>query len=500
MNQLRTVRDRLDRALSIVLRTRRFIVPALVCMMLGTAASVAYAMLRKRVWKSETLILYREGIKPTDIVGGDDDAGDRAQKLGLRFKEMVLSRTHLEQIIHDEKLYPELVEERGMIDAVDEMRKHIGFRVQDGDTFGLSFEGPEPKLVQKVTARLADALIAENSRTHAEAAEVTKEFLDRERKRIETELKDKEQALAQFVGKHPEFAREAAVPGQPQPGTAVRAEAARSAAKAAKIDPTLASLEREAARLQQRLGMPVTHHKSVEPDPMLTAAKQDAENDVRQAQKDLADKEAQFTEEHPDVRAAKARLRMAQDKLKRANEAISANIAAQLQKSSAKQEDEGYIDRGALQDQLKRINDEIAEYKRRKAQSPGTSTGIVSSVVALETEWTRLNREVADARDRFQSLQDKDFKASIMESAASTGQTAQMVVVDPAFLPIHAAKPGRTTIAASGMAAAAVLSVLLALGLALIDDRLYEAVDVERLNLLPLLGVVPKAGKKVKRG
>ena len=500
MNQLRTARDRLDRALSILLRTRRFIVPALVCMMLGTMASVTYAMLRKRVWKSETLILYREGIKPTDIVGGDDDPGDRAQKLGLRFKEMVLSRTHLEQIIHDDKLYPEMVEERGMIDAVDEMRKHIGFRVQDGDTFGLSFEGPDPKLVQKVTAQLADALIAENSRTHAEAAEVTKEFLDRERQRIETELKDKETALAQFLAKHPEFARETATPGQSQAGSAVRAEAARSAANAAKVDPTLASLEREAARLQERLGMPVSHHKTVEADPMLVAAKQDAENDVRQAQKDLADKQAQFTEEHPDVRAARARLRMAQDKLKRANEAIAANIAAQQQRSSAKQEDEGYIDRGALQNQLQKINEEIVEYKRRRAQSPA-ATGIVTSVVALETEWTRLNREVADARDRFQSLQDKDFKAQIVESAATTGRTAQMVVVDPAFLPIHAAKPGRTTIVAGGMAAAAAMAALLALGLALIDDRLYDPVDVERLALLPLLGVVPKAEqKKVKRG
>lgn len=498
MNQFRTVRDRLDRVLSILLRTRRFIVPAMVCMTVGTLAAVTYAMVRKRVWKSETLILYREGIKPTDIVGGDDDPADRAQRLGLRFKEMVLSRTHLEKIVRDDKLYPELVEERGMIDAVDEMRRHIGFRVQDGDTFGLSFEGPDPKLVQKVTAGLADALIAENSRTHTEAAEVTKEFLDRERQRIEGELKEKELALAQFLAKHPEFARETAVPGQNQAGTAVRAAAARSAANAAKVDPTLASLEREAARLQERLGMQVTHRKTSEADPILLAARQDAESDLRQAQRDLTDKQAQFTEEHPDVRAARMRLRIAQDKLKRANEAISANIAVQ-QHASAKENDQDYIDRNALQGQLKKITDEIAQYKRRRAHSSPAGVGIVNSVVALETEWTRLNREVADTRDRFQSMQDKDFRASIVESAATAGQTAQMVVIDPAFLPLHAAKPGRTTIAAGGMMAAALLSAMLALGLALIDDRLYDAVDVERLGLLPLLGVVPKEEKRVKR-
>lgn len=500
MNEPRTARDRLDRVLSIVGRTRRFVVPALVCLLAGSAIAFGYAMIRKRVWRSETLILYREGIKSTDIVGGEDQQ-DRAQKLGLRLKEMVLSRTRLEQIIKDEKLYKELLDERGMIDTVDEMRKHIAFAVKDGDTFGLSFEGEDPHKVQKVTARLADALIAENSRTHAEAAEVTKDFLDRERARLETELKGKETALAQFLAKHPEFAKETATTGANQAGTAIRAANAAKAASAGKVDPTLASLEREATRLQERLGMPVTHKKvAAEADPTLVAAKQEAEQDLRQAQKELAEKQAQFTEEHPDVRAAKVRVRVAQDKLKRANDAITASLTAQQQKSAAQNDDEGYIDRGALENQLKRINDEIVEYKRHKAQAAPSESSVGSTVVALETDWTRLNREVADARERFGSLQDKEFKASMVESAAATGRTSEMVVVDPAFLPQHANKPGRTMIVGAGVAMSLVLALMLALGLALIDDRLYDRMDVEKLALLPLLGVVPKHDDKVNLG
>lgn len=505
MNPPRTARDRIDRALAIALRTRRFIVPALVIVALGAAGSFAYAMLRKRVFKSETLILYREGIRSSDIVGGDDQ-GDRAQKLGLRLKEMVLSRTRLEMIIKEAKLYPALVEERGMIDAVDEMRKHIAFRVQDGDTFGLSFEGNDPEVVQSVTAKLAEALLGENSRTNSEQAEVTKEFLDREKDRIEKELKDKETALAQFLSKHPEFAREATTPGQNQAGASIRAANAASAARAAaqpKGDATLASLEREAARLQERLGVPVTHKTNkVEADPLLVAAKQEAESELKDAQKDLDEKKSQFTDEHPDVRAARARVRIAQDKLKRATDAVNFNMNAAAQKSAAQAEDEGYIDRGALENQLKRINDEISDYKRHKAANsaaPAAATSIGSSVVALETDWVRLNREVVDARDRFQSLQDKEFKASMVESAAATGRTAQMVVVDPAFVPTHAAPPGRTMIMAAGLAATMVLSALFALGLALVDDRIYDRDDIERLGLLPLIGVVPRAGKEDKK-
>ena len=507
MNQVRTARDRIDRVIAIALRTRRFVLPALLVVVLGGLGSFAYAMVKKRVFKSETLILYREGIRSTDIVGGEDQ-GDRASKLGLRLKEMVLSRTRLEMIIKESKLYAELVEERGMIDAVDEMRKHIAFRVQDGDTFGLSFEGHDPQIVQAVTAKLADALLAENSRTNSEQAEVTKEFLDREKDRIEKELKDKETALAQFLAKHPEFARETAQPGQNQAGAGIRAASAANAARAnvPRGDSTLASLEREAGRLQERLGMPVTHKPrgEVQADPQLVAAKEDAASELKQAQKDLADKQGEFTEEHPDVRSARARVKQAQDKYKRASDAVAISMSQQQQKSAAKEEDEGYIDRGALENQLKRINDEITEYKRHKADAaPAPPTTVASSVVALETDWVRLNREVVAVRDRFQSLQDKEFKASMVESAAATGRTAQMIVVDPAFVPTHAAPPGRTTIMAAGLAATMVLSALFALGLALVDDRIYDRDDIERLGMLPLIGVVPrpgKADKKVKLG
>ncbi len=87
--QLRTARDKLDRMLTISRRATRFWAAAMLLLTLGAAASVGYAFIRKRVFKSETLILYREGIRSTDIVGGED-TGDRAHKLGLRLKEMVL--------------------------------------------------------------------------------------------------------------------------------------------------------------------------------------------------------------------------------------------------------------------------------------------------------------------------------------------------------------------------------------------------------------------------
>src|SRR5688572_19264828 len=157
-------------------------------------------------------MLFREGIRSSDL-GGPDSGGDPARKLGLKLKEMVFSRTSLAKIIDEFKLYPKIMDDRGYVDAVDEMRTHIAFRVKDGDTFGLSFEGEDPRRVQAVTARLAEMLMGENTKTRSEQAEVTKEFLDAEKTRAEGELKEKETNLAKFLSKHPEFAKETVAPG-----------------------------------------------------------------------------------------------------------------------------------------------------------------------------------------------------------------------------------------------------------------------------------------------
>jgi uncharacterized protein involved in exopolysaccharide biosynthesis len=498
--EARTARDRLDRVLTICKRSTRFWLPAFVVIILGSLAAGGVAFTRPRIYKSEALILYREGIRSSDL-GGPDVGGDPARKLGMKLKEMILSRTQLQHVIDQFKLYPAIVEDRGYVDAVDEMRNHIAFRVKDGDTFGLSFEGEDAKRVQEVTARLAETLINENSKNRAEQAEVTKEFLDAEKNRVESELKEKETNLAKFLSKHPEFAKETAqASGTGAAGTAIRAAAQKGSSKSS--DPTLLALEREASRIQERLGVPTTSKKKKPTedagDPKLLAEKAAAEADLNSAQKDLSDKLGQFTEQHPDVRAAKVRVKTAQDRVKRANDALLAGAAS---KPKDPDDDEPIIDRGTLESELRKVTEEIAAYKKKKHENEAgaANTGTEAQrVVALETDWTRLNREVQEARERNQQLQTKQFNASMAESAAASGRNAQMVIVDPAYKPTHPAKPSRSVIAAVGVLVSIGLALALALGFALLDDRLYDRVDVERLELVPLLGVVPRGDKSAR--
>src|SRR5262249_30114818 len=135
---------------------------------------------------------------------------DPARKLGLRLKELVLARSRLQKVIEEFSLYPEIVEDRGYVEAVDEMNKHLTFKVRDGDTFALAFEGENPDLVQKVTSRMAEGLVEENARSRAADAEGTLSFLETQRKQAEEELRAREADFAKFLAKHPEFAAEMA--------------------------------------------------------------------------------------------------------------------------------------------------------------------------------------------------------------------------------------------------------------------------------------------------
>jgi len=479
---VRTPRDHVDQLLALLRRTARYWWAAATVVVLDGIVSFALAWEHKPVYKSETIMLYRETIR-TSYLGGEEDR-DPARKLGLRLKEMMLSRARLQSLIDEFKLYPDIVDERGYVDAVDEMRNHITFRPRDGDTFGLSFVGEDADRVQKVTARLADVLIEENAKSRTQQASETREYLEAEKKHAADELEAKFVELEKFLAKHPEFTQD----------VQKRKEAQTSAAKSG--DPALLPLEREAARLKERLGMPASHKATL--DPRLAARITEAEADLAAAQRELAEKSRMFTEQHPDVRAARQRVRQADDRLSRLNDPTALLELAKSSRLAPQPADEPEVDRAALQAQLDRINREIEAYKARKArQNPAgkddnnAKTG-ENWIVKLESDWARLNRDVTEARERVSALETRLFKVELVAGSETGARAAQIDVIDPAYRPMRPFKGAKRTILGIGVVVSFLFGSLLALVAGLLDDRLYDRLDVERLELAPLLVVVPR--------
>jgi capsular polysaccharide biosynthesis protein len=68
------------------------------------------------------------------------------------------------------------------------------------------------------------------------------------------------------------------------------------------------------------------------------------------------------------------------------------------------------------------------------------------------------------------------------------------VVLDPAFVPTRPEKPGKALIVVLAAGASMVLALIVAVLRALLDDRIYEEIDLARVA--PVLAVVPRPEKR----
>src|SRR4029077_16574520 len=97
------------------------------------------------------------------------------------------------------------------------------------------------------------------------------------------------------------------------------------------------------------------------------------------------------------------------------------------------------------------------------------------SMVAIDTEYTRLTREVGEAHERQSSLEAKQFQATLMATLAGTGQAGRIVITAPLSRPTRPIAGRRFKTALVGGIASILLAILSLLAMAAFDDRLYVA-------------------------
>jgi hypothetical protein len=350
-----------------------------------------------------------------------------------------------------------------------------------------------------VTERLAELLIAEDTRLRVEQANVTSNFLKAESGRAEEELRGKETELAQFLAKHPEFAVDTS--GMATAGSAVRAAQTRERGSRT-TDPKLLALERQRERIKARLRAPDEPAPPRVPAPpsaervAALARVDNAKRALETAKEDLERNEARFTAAHPDVVAAKRRVQEAERRVKEAEAEVPP-----LEEVDAVRAATDPAERAALAQELDKIDREIAAQKRRERDDrpPDEIDEGKNWVVELERDWARINREVAEAREKHDTLEARLFSAEIAASSELSGQSGQMEIVDPAFKPVRPSGAPKRLLVMAGLVLALGLGAALALLLAFVDDRLYDRQDIERLEIAPVLIVVP-GGKKKKKG
>ncbi len=450
---------------------------ALVVFLVGEIACVAYLLVHAPHFRSETVLLYSEGVR------SPDEAPARPRTLATRMKELSTSRRELARTVEEFDLYPDVRASYGMSDAVEELRKHLEFRAPGGNTFTIAFSGDSPEQAQNVTGKLAERVIEQDSELRKEQASATRDFLAGEKKRAEKQLRNAEQDLAGFMAEHPRFALDVMPLAT---GAAIRASIAAPGL-------TSKAPRRRLVRVPAREPEPEPEVAKPAPPPSLAvieAARQHAQEKARAAaavaaaREDLNQKRMRYTDAHPDVRAAREALARAESRLDAVIRRTPKAPAPVAPVNPATEEDE------PKKPSKPRYVEVPVQRKGEPAQDAGTGS---ADLVALETDWSRLTRNVTEARQRFDQVEISLFRADMVASSTSGDRAALVTVIDPAYLPQRPVPPGPRSILALFFAGSFIMAAIAAIGRALFDDRIVDTRGASELT--EVLIEVPRAPK-----
>ncbi|HTR51492.1 MAG TPA: hypothetical protein VMJ10_12340 [Kofleriaceae bacterium] len=474
-------RDRLQRLVDLGGKTMRYWWLIAVFAVGGGALSLAFALTRAHNYQSWATLFYQERIQ-SSLLSNREEVVQR--NIADRYRELLFARAELAPIVADPELNP-----FGDVDdpelAIDKLRNQIHFEARGVNAFRIVYTDTDPDRARAVTERLTKLLQDRDEALRNDQAQATVSFVTTQKEEAAADLRKREQALAEFLAKHPEFVQDPNTQGE---GAAVRAIRNKPAQTG---NPRLYALERQRERIQARLDAPPDApaiRVVVPPSPEKIAAEAvvtEAQRELSAANRELEEALAKYTDKHPAVVNAKDRVEAAQQRLRHAQAAVPPDVEAPVLPATP-------ADRDKLQKQLGELEGLIAAEQKHSPTKGETASADASTnwVVQLETQHADLRRAVNEERERVQSLADSVFRAQMDASTKLAEAGGRLTVVDAAFKPVQPTGPGKTIFLLAGMLVFLSLGGGLAVGLAAIDDRLYRGADIDQAGLA-VLAVIP---------
>ncbi|MBA3455898.1 MAG: hypothetical protein H0T42_22565 [Deltaproteobacteria bacterium] len=493
-----TPRDRLQHLVDLGRKTVRYWWLIAVFAVAGGALSLAFALFKEKTYVSWATLFYQERIQTQVMSPTREEIAQR--NIGDRYRELLLARSQLEQIVHDPKLNP-FPDESDPDVAIDELRERVKFEARGANAFRVTYKDDDPARAKAVTEKLTKLLQEKDEDLRNDQAARTVNFATTQKESASVELRASEQKLAEFLAAHPEFAQDANQPNTE--GASIRAiRDAKEKTPKATGNTRLYALERQRQRIQTRLDAPpdsppirIVAPPSAERT-AAEAAANEAQREVNQANRQLEDARTRYTDKHPEFIKAQTKVDAAQTKLRHAQAAIPPAVETAVAPATPE-------DREKLQKELAALESQISNEQHRASGGTGKAPAVDTStnwVVKLETEHANLRRDVNEQRERVESLAASVFRAQIDASQKAAEQGGRLSIVDPAFKPVRPSGPGKTIFLLAGMVLFLSLGLGMAVGLAVIDDRLYRRSDLDYLGI-PVLAVIPPGPPRViKRG
>jgi polysaccharide chain length determinant protein (PEP-CTERM system associated) len=522
--------------IEVIFRRIWYIVIPFSLVMFGAAI---YSFTASPKYRASTLILVTPQKVPVDYVRPTitSTIEDRLQSIG----QEIMSRTRLEQIIAEFKLYQNEAKTLTLEEIVELMRKDVTVQIRGREGyFTISYTGKDPRIVTMVTNKLASLFIEENLRLREQQAQGTTEFLTIEMDATKAKLDEIETLITQFKR---QFMYE--LPDQRNTNLSI---VGRLQLQLQTISDTLKSaqdrklvVQKQLTEMKNMAALLIRQEESKEErspvsntagqlsssrsgsSPPRSRMKNPYEAQVEQLRNHLTEIQAKYTEKHPDIAATKKRIADLERKIEKDEASLreadrekietaeekemspSRGVAGAGGTSKEKRKEEEKPDAGidpfykemegqlAVTDlEIQRLRDEEA---KTKAQIALYQTRIENTPIR-EMAMVNLSRDYENTKETYQTLLKKNQGAQQAENLERRQKGEQFKVVDPARIPEKPYSPNIPRILLFGI----LLGLGSGFGMAFFKEQMdrsfRDAEDLEATLGLRVVANIPKLDKK----
>ena len=437
---------------------------------LGIALILGLVLPRK--YRSSTLILVESKSLPESFVAPVTAEG-MAQRLNT-IRQVVMSRTRLERVIQKLNPYPEMA---GMSSfaQVEAMRRAIEIKVQGGDSFAIEYVNNNAEKAMDVTNMLATQFTEDAATLSENATKKAFGFIQNNLEDAKKAVEEREQALRRHKQKY-----WGSLPEQLDSNLRMLQQLQLEQQTLAG---NLNTLEERRAVLERSL---------LEGRRLATSAGGGAAAELLKMRSAYNALRGRYTEEHPDMRALRARI----DKLEKRLAETQTDVTA------AKEDLPSDPEATSLSNSLRLVEGEIDALKTRRDQLDERIRAFqarVEETPRAEQELAALARDYQQLRQNYDVALKKEMDAEMAQRLEEYWKGGYFRVLDPAHLPRQPIRPYGTLLAIGGLALGLVAGLALTIIADLLDRSVKSERDLEDLLTSPVLVTIPRVGLQGKK-
>lgn len=436
---------------SILWQRRLLVVVPFLVVTLG-AAIAAFAL--PTIYRSSASLLVQSQEFNSSLVPAPA-AGQIEQRIA-RIRERVLSRGDLIQLIQQNNLYPDERSHEPLSKIVEKMRNSTTVGAENNDigqagtqdtvAINISFDYPDPALAQAVLQSFVSSFLTMDTQDVADQARLNVRLLQDQANKLRTQITAIENNMTDLKARN---------------GSALASSGSAPILDLGSYSAQITTLETQNRQLVAQAARPSK-------DPQLAAA-----------ESALATAQSLYSDSHPDVQAARERLR-----------AVRQMIAS----------NPGPDDAATIRSQIAANNSAIASLQQARsaamARAQSAMAGSARAPAILE-QATQMENQATTLRDQYKSVSDDLLKAQNAARLANEQQAERLSLAEPPSLPDRPYSPNRPLLVIAGAVLGLLLGFGSALALELIRRPLRSPLQIESLGL-PILGVVPLFTDKTK--